>query len=211
MRFVFAALLLGVEQVVDEQLRRDRVGRAGERRDRVGALDAALLRDVVGEVRDRLLDREPVGAPDVADPDVARRHRRDRVGRVGADERLLLLRAARAPRRARRCLSVLAEWPSWISVSPKTSCQSSSIEMCPFQRWSHSAFELVGVVLDPGRVVADAGRPPHVRDRVLVARVVARVRPLRAEVADVRQERLVELRDDAALDHVPARRPRSGS
>jgi hypothetical protein len=34
--------VLGVEQVVDEQLRGDRVGRAGERRDRVVALDPAL-------------------------------------------------------------------------------------------------------------------------------------------------------------------------
>ena len=50
---------------------------------------------------------------------------------------------------------------------------------------------------DLGRVVGDAGRPPHVRHRVGVARVVLRVRPFGAEVDDVRDERLVELEERA--------------
>ena len=102
---------------------------------------------------------------------------RDRVGRVGADERLLLLEQRE---RLVELGGVGRCWPSGRAGSascPNTSCQSSSIEMCRSQRWSQSALRAGRRFLDPGRVVADARRPPHVRDRVLVARVVARVRP----------------------------------
>ena len=54
MRFVLRGAVLRVEQVVDEQLRGDRMWRAREGGDGVGALHAAFLGDVVGEVRDRL-------------------------------------------------------------------------------------------------------------------------------------------------------------
>ena len=50
-------------------------------------------------------------------------------------------------------------------------------------------------LLDLGRVVGHAGRPPHVRHRVRVARVVARVRPFGAEVDLVRDERQVQRQD----------------
>ena len=74
--------------------------------------------------------------------------------------------------------------------------------MWPAQRSSHSAFELVSASVIFDGVVADAGRPPHVRHRMRVARVVARIGPLGAEVHDVRDERLVERDDGAALDEV---------
>ena len=50
------------------------------------------------------------------------------------------------------------------------------------------------------RVVADAGRPPDIRHRVLVARVVARVGPLGTEIDEVRQQRLVELDERPGRD-----------
>ncbi len=67
------------------------------------------------------------------------------------------------------------------------------------------------MAVDLRRVVGDAGRPPHVRDRVGVARVVERVLPLRAEVRDVRDLAEVERLDQLALaqaGHVDRRRER---
>ena len=72
--------------------------------------------------------------------------------------------------------------------------------MCFAQRGSQRALLLVSVSVILAGVVADAGRPPHVRDRVSVARVVSRVRPLLAEVDEVREQRLVE-REQRLLGH----------
>ena len=97
---------------------------------------------------------------------------------------------------------VFASRPSWSSASAKASCQSSSIEMWLSYCASHSALLLVGACRDPLAVVADAGRPPHVRHRVGVARVVLRVGPFGAQVDHVRDERLVQRQERVRGDEV---------
>ena len=170
-----------IEQVVDEQVGGDRVRRAGEDGHGVRSLDPAFLGDVVDDVVVRLLDGEPVGAPDVADPDVAGGHRRDRVGRIGPDQRLLLLEQGEG------LVELVVEGrvgrvPELDQGRARTPPASRRASRCAGPSAGPTAPSSWSGPRRSARVVADAGRPPHVRHGVGVARVVARVRPLGAEV-----------------------------
>ena len=135
-------------------------------------------------------------------------HRRDRVVRPGPDERLALGEPAIAWSSSAGFV-VFTEWPCWIGAAPRLLVVVHERDVAVVARVP----EHVGArrdLLDLRRVVADAGRPPHVRHRVLVARVVARVGPLGAEVHEIRDQRMVELPQGAGLDEARARRRRSG-
>ncbi len=183
-----------IEQVVDEEIGRDRALGAIEDHRRVRAADRALLRDVELDRRLLGLDGVDVRAPGVADPDVAAGHVLLVLDAVQPDERVLLLEqreglvelavingvGAEAELDERRCegLALVVEHRDMAgpAVVP---------ERLPAG----------GRLLDLVAVVGDARRPPHVRHRMGVARVVARVRPLGGEIDLVRDERQVERQD----------------
>ena len=182
-------------------MRGDRVLGAREDRDRVRPADGPLLGEVEDHLRVFLVDDVQVGAPHLADPDVARAHRLAGVRGVLADQRLLLLEqrqglvelpevagvrvVAELDEREREALLPLVEHRDVLVEARVPECLAAG--------------QRVG---DLAGVVGDARRPPHVRHRVLVARVVARIRPLLAQVDQVRDQREVELHEGALGDEV---------